>query len=384
VNFGINGWFAGVVLALCALGCVASWTGTASAHQMDLSNARITLGDDRSVAVEVLMKGTYADRLAGTKIFDEKSGLVSPSALAASASPISNYVATHAIVLGKDGAHCRPGPAGVGPDLDSVVVRIVWSCAEVADPLVYRSTVLTDIEPQARQVVLIGSGATATQTLLDPAQTEVSLSGGSGTGLLQVIERYVGAGIQHIFIGYDHIAFLIAIMLWARRLLPVVKIVTAFTIAHSITLSLAALEIVRIPSSVVEPAIAASIIYVAVENFLSRDIERRWRDTFAFGFVHGFGFASALQDFGLPKGALLPALASFNIGVEIGQIGIVSIVLPLLLLLDRVLKPRDAAYPVRATSTVYVLSGVICVLGGYWFLVRTILPAPTWAGILGG
>ncbi len=383
MNFGIKGWFFGLVLALCALGCVASWTGTASAHQMDLSNARITLGDDRSVAVEVLMKGTYADRLAGTKIFDDKTGLVSPAALAASAAPISNYVATHAIVLGKDGAHCRPGPAGVEPDLDSVAVRIVWSCAGIADPLVYRSTVLTDIEPQARQVVLIGSGATATQTLLDSAQTEVSLSG-SGTGLLQVIERYVAAGIQHIFIGYDHIAFLIAIMLWARRLMPIVKIVTAFTIAHSITLSLAALEIVRTPSSVFEPAIAASIIYVAVENFLSRDIERRWRDTFCFGFVHGFGFASALQDFGLPKGALLPALASFNIGVEIGQIGIVSIVLPLLLLLDRVRKPREAAHPVRATSTVYALSGVICVLGGYWFLVRTILPAPSWASILGG
>jgi hydrogenase/urease accessory protein HupE len=383
VDLGIKGWFAGLVLVLCALGCAASWPLTASAHQMDLSNARLTLGDDRSVDVEVLMKGTYADRLAGTKVFDEKTGLVDPGAVAASASPISNYVATHAIVVGKDGAHCRPGPADVEADLDSVAVRIVWSCAEVADPLVYRSTVLTDIEPQARQVVLIGSGATATQTLLDSAQTEVSLSG-SGTGLLQVIERYVAAGIQHIFIGYDHIAFLIAIMLWARRLLPIVKIVTAFTIAHSITLSLAALEIVRIPSSVVEPAIAASIVYVAVENFLSRDIERRWRDTFAFGFVHGFGFASALQDFGLPKGALLPALASFNIGVEIGQIGIVSIVLPLLLLLDRVLKPREAAYPVRAASTVYALSGVICVLGGYWFLVRTILPAPTWASILGG
>jgi len=97
------------------------------------------------------------------------------------------------------------------------------------------------------------------------------------------MQRYLTAGIEHIFLGYDHIAFLIAIVLWARRLLPVIKIVTAFTLAHSITLSLAALRIVVIPSTIVEPAIAASIVFVAVENFFSRNIEARWKVTFVYG-----------------------------------------------------------------------------------------------------
>jgi hydrogenase/urease accessory protein HupE len=92
-------------------------------------------------------------------------------------------------------------------------------------------------------------------------------------------------------LGYDHIAFLIAILLWASRLWPVVKAVTAFTLAHSITLSLAALDVLRIPSAIIEPAIAASIVYVAVENFTTRDADKRWRETFLFGLLHGFGFA---------------------------------------------------------------------------------------------
>ena len=135
--------------------------------------------------------------------------------------------------------------------------------------------------------------------------------------------------------GYDHLCFLIAVILWATRVWPVVKIVTAFTISHSITLSLAALQLVNLPSRWVEIAIALSIIYVAVENFFTRKVDGRWRDTFFFGFVHGFGFASGLIELGVPQRAIVPALASFNIGVEVGQIGVVLVVVPLLLLIDR-------------------------------------------------
>ena len=183
------------------------------------------------------------------------------------------------------------------------------------------------------------------------------------------MQRYLVTGIEHIFLGYDHIAFLVAIVLWARRLVPVIKIVTAFTIAHSITLSLAALQIVVIPSIIVEPAIAASIMFVAMENFFSRNIDRRWRVTFAFGLIHGFGFAGALQEFGLPANAVVTALAAFNIGVEIGQVAIVSIVVPALIALDRLLA-TDRAKPVSATSLVYGLSALITLLGGYWLVTR--------------
>jgi hydrogenase/urease accessory protein HupE len=347
------------------------------AHQINLTSARIMIGPGRLVTVEIAMKGSDADRAAGTAVFDPTADLVRPAALAAAAVPILAYLRAHTAVVGGDGSLCRLDTGSVAADGDGVVARIAWSCAAVADPLRYRSTVLTDVSPDARQVVLIGAGAEAAQDLLDASRTETELTGAAPPSLAQVVARYVAAGIEHIFLGYDHIAFLVAVVLWARRLWPVVKIVTAFTIAHSITLSLAALDLLRIPSAVVEPAIAASIVYVAAENFLSRDIGNRWRVTFCFGLIHGFGFAGALQAFGLPQGALVPALAAFNIGVEIGQIAIVSVVVPLLLVLDRLLAPARSspALPSRSNVAVYGISAVIVGLGGYWFLARTVLPA---------
>ena len=357
-------------LAIAMALAMGGFAGKAAAHQINLSNARVELSPDRIASLEIALKGSDVDRVAGTHVFDDKSGLVDPARLAAAAAPIARYLTAHAVVEGADGRPCKAGPVALAPDQDGVVARFTWSCGDVAGDLVYRSTVLIDIDPAAKQVVLIGGGPEAAQALLDASETEVRLTAPPPT-LAQVIARYVAAGIEHIFLGYDHIAFLIAIVLWARRLWPVVKVVTAFTIAHSITLSLAALGIVVIPSAIVEPAIAASIVYVAVENFFSRNIDRRWRDTFAFGLIHGFGFASALQEFGLPRGAVVPALGAFNIGVEFGQIAIVSLIVPALIALDRVLAAsRDAA---RTASLVYTLSGIIALLGCYWILERTIL-----------
>jgi hypothetical protein len=167
------------------------------------------------------------------------------------------------------------------------------------------------------------------------------------------------------------VAFLIAVVLWARRLGPVIKIVTAFTIAHSITLSLAALNIVVIPNAIVEPAIAASIVFVALENFLSRDIDRRWRVTFVFGLIHGFGFAGALHEVGLPPNAVAAALAAFNLGVEIGQVTIVAIVVPTLIALDRI-TASDRTKPARAAALVYTVSAAITLLGSYWLVTRVL------------
>ena len=349
----------------------------AQAHQMNLTNARIAIGANRRVEVEIAMKGSDVDRVAGTGVYDNGTGRVRPAALAASAAPILAYIRAHTAVFGGDGAVCMAGAGAVAPDGDGVAVRIPWSCAGVADPLRYRSTVLIDVSPAAKQVVLIGAGASAAQDLLDASRTETALTGAPPPSLMRVVARFIEAGIEHIFLGYDHIAFLISVVLWSRRLWPVVKIVTAFTLAHSITLSLAALDVVHIPSSIIEPAIAGSIVYVAAENFLSRDVGKRWRITFCFGLIHGFGFASALQELGLPRSALVPALASFNIGVEIGQIAIVSVVMPLLWALDRLPAPgpRAGTVPVRSGFVVYPISAVIVVLGSYWFLVRTVLSA---------
>ncbi len=126
-----------------------------------------------------------------------------------------------------------------------------------------------------------------------------------------------------------------ALILWGRSLCALVKVVTAFTLVHSLTLCLAVLDIVRLPSSVVEPLIAATLVFVAAENFFVHDISKRWRATFVLGLVHGFGFAGALREYGIPTDAVAPALAAFNIGVEIGQVAIVCLIFPLPLLSDR-------------------------------------------------
>ncbi len=344
--------------------------GSARAHQVNLSTARVMLNADRTVSVEVGLKGSDADRLAGTNIFDAQRDQVGPAEVAASAAPIIAYISAHVAVTSADGKACASAAAVLVPDGDGVLFRQHFDCRDAGDDIVYRSTVLTDTDPAARQVVLIGQGDSAPQALLDAVNSTVTLSA-PPPSRLQTFERYLVTGIEHIFLGYDHIAFLIAIVLWARRLFPVIKIVTAFTIAHSITLSLAALGIVVIPSAIVEPAIAASIVFVALENFVSDDIERRWRVTFAFGLIHGFGFAGALKEVGLPPNAVAIALASFNIGVEIGQIAIVSIVIPLLIGLDRLLAGARGK-PARAARLVYALSAVIAALGSYWLVTRVI------------
>ena len=349
--------------------CIAIWmSGAAQAHQVNLSTARVELRPDRSVAVQVALKGSDVDRLAGTQIYDAQKDLADPAKVGASAGPIAAYVSAHVSVAGTDGKDCARGASEVMPDGDGVIVRIAFSCQDVPGDLVYRSTVLTASDKSARQVVLIGAGENAPQALLDDTHSTLTISA-PAPSVWSTMQRYLITGIEHIFLGYDHIAFLVAIVLWARRLVPVIKVVTAFTIAHSITLSLAALQIVVIPSAIVEPAIAASIIFVAVENFFSRNVDGRWKVTFAFGLIHGFGFAGALQEMGLPANAVVPALAAFNIGVEIGQVAIVSIVVPALILLDR-LFAADRTKPVRAAALVYTLSAVITVLGSYWLVTR--------------
>ncbi|MGY8706022.1 HupE/UreJ family protein [Bradyrhizobium sp. 18BD] len=357
------------LLRLLLLGVILLGLGASvRAHQVNLSTARVALAADRTVAVEVALKGSDVDRLVGTKIYDATADAVDPAAVDAAAALILAYFKMHLAVASADGSGCAAGTAVIIADGDGVIYRNSFACTAVRGDIIYRSTVLTEKDPTARQVVLVAQHKSEAQALLDAGNIAVTLSA-SAPPLWSTMQRYLLTGIEHIFLGYDHIAFLIAVVLWARRLIPVIKIVTAFTVAHSITLSLSALNVVVIPSRIVEPAIAASIVFVAVENFFSRDIDRRWRVTFLFGLIHGFGFAGALREVGLPTDAIVPALAAFNVGVEIGQVAIVAIVLPVLSLFDRLIA-ADPAKPVRAARLVYAVSAAITLLGGYWLFMR--------------
>jgi hydrogenase/urease accessory protein HupE len=215
-------------------------------------------------------------------------------------------------------------------------------------------------ESQLTEAQRMGREPAPGQVMIYPGDAPIDLS----KPLLspwELAPKFFAAGVEHIMTGYDHLCFLLAVVLWASRAWPVVKIVTAFTVSHSITLSLAALQVVNIPSAWTETAIALSIIYVALENFFTRKVDGRWRDTFLFGFVHGFGFASGLIEMGVPQRAIVPALASFNIGVEVGQIGVVLVVIPLLLLVDRIFFDG-----VRNARFVRACSAVIALFGAYW------------------
>ncbi|MFC5604816.1 HupE/UreJ family protein [Sporosarcina koreensis] len=167
-------------------------------------------------------------------------------------------------------------------------------------------------------------------------------------------------GMIHILEGYDHLLFLIALLLRKQTLKQYIGIVTAFTIAHSITLSLSVLDIVNLPSLFVESVIALSIIYVALENIFRKKIQYRWGLTFAFGLIHGLGFADLLKEMALPKSQLAVALVSFNIGIEVIQVGIVLLCLPILFYLHKMN---------NSLKVIQIISGFIVISGAY-FLVQ--------------
>ncbi len=183
------------------------------------------------------------------------------------------------------------------------------------------------------------------------------------------IGQFLVLGIEHILTGYDHIAFLLALIVIGLSIKDVLKIITAFTIAHSITLLLAALEIVRLNSRFVESVIAFSICYVALENLFKKKVNYRWLIAFGFGLVHGFGFASALQELIVGKSNLLVSVVSFNLGVETGQLMIFFVMLPIL----HVLKKQFEARIITAVTSIAVF-----LIGFAWLIERVFTVQLLW------
>jgi hydrogenase/urease accessory protein HupE len=214
------------------------------------------------------------------------------------------------------------------------------------------------------------------QAILDASHQDASYYSGTSQGRWAVIKTFVVSGIEHILIGPDHILFLIGLLLLGGTLSRLALIVTAFTIGHSITLSLAALDIVSPPARFIEPLIALTIVVVGADNLLvlrarqhasaaavegSADL-RPWL-AIAFGLIHGFGFAYVLKEFGLPQAALGWSLFAFNLGVEIGQLLIVAVVAGALFLVRR--QSDKAARQIAVIGSIAVIAA-----GTYWFVQR--------------
>lgn len=230
------------------------------------------------------------------------------------------------------------------------VLRLAAACGSTSDVLRVNYRLFFDLDPQHRGLLRLESGG-QTRTAIFSNTLPVQQFIGSETGGMRQFLDYTAHGVWHIWLGFDHLLFLLSLLLpavlirvdraWvgAERFgdafRDVVKVVTAFTLAHSITLSLAALDVVQLPSRWVESAIAASVILAALNNLFVVAGGSRWLFAFAFGLIHGFGFASVLADLGLPHDALLLALVAFNVGVEVGQLAVVAAFLPLAWLLRR-------------------------------------------------
>ena len=337
-------------------------------------------------------------------------------------------LARDGLALSADGAPCMPDPVSLpatpatAPALAAhsdgryAVVRLAWHCAAPVNRLDAEYKLFAQTDPThrgivrfardgepLRLVVLSPGGGRVRLHLAElvvppvaadlmspvPASSAASRAPAAATarvaeddsGGLAAFGGFVREGIHHILIGYDHILFLLSLLLpavWLRRregdrtrwvpaadwrqvLVSVLKVVTAFTVAHSITLALSVFDIVNPPSRWVESIIAASVVLAALNNVWPVISEARWKLTFVFGLVHGFGFASALKDAGLAHGDLVAPLVGFNVGVEIGQLCIVALVLPL-------------AWALRGTRTYRgaFAGGSLAIAGvaGLWFVQR--------------
>jgi hydrogenase/urease accessory protein HupE len=358
--------FAASLVALLGL-LAAAAPYDVHAHQTKLSSSRLAL-EGQEVRAELELNGidlNVAAQLALTDAADQ----VLPDRLEAQKDRVFGYVLERATLSVAGGAACEARPESIAAKGDHVVLTLKYRCPAADRPLSYRVVLFHEVDPAARHMVSV-QARKSWIGLLGTGNPVLQI-GGEPAGLGETVWRYFVSGVEHIAIGYDHIAFLLAVIVLARRFWPLFAVVTAFTVAHSITLSLAVLEVVTLPSRLVEAAIAGSIVYVAAENFFVSDIRRRWWITFAFGLVHGFGFASVLREYGIPRDAVVPALAAFNVGVEIGQLLIVGAATLLwkagfALGRARGLQPTE---PLQRKVGLG-LSGAVLVLGLYWLVER--------------
>lgn len=291
--------------------------------------------------------------------------------------------------LQSGGAACEPPapPTGGAPALQLdrhsdgtyAVLRQMFRCPLTIRRVDVEYRLFASSDPSHRGIVRVSGGGLERSAVMGPDMPLRQFDLGEAS-VGATLRDFVREGIRHIWLGFDHVLFLLALLLpsvLVRRSpdaldtaestfrpasMDVIRIVTAFTVAHSITLTLAVLDLVALPSRLVESAIALTVILAAANNIRPVMRERRWLAAFGFGLFHGFGFAGALRDLGLPSGALAVSLFGFNLGVEIGQLVIVCVFFPV-------------AYAWRGTrwyrlGMVRVGSGAIAVLAGIWLVER--------------
>jgi len=344
----------------------------AFAHNPDTSYAQVKLTES-----QVVVRLTYdlftLEKI--TQVDADGDGRITREELRHATPAIEQFLRAH-VQLELNGTKVdlgRLGEPGWPPDKGDVIEAADW---HTADGLIHFPFIKDVIEtPQTAALAFdffndLGSQHTVLGTFASQGQPlEVSFTQSEpdylfDTGFLPSLGsrllRFLELGVKHIFLGYDHLCFLLALIV-VSRFRELLKIVTAFTVAHTLTLILTATQIITLPMRLVEAGIALTIIYVALENLWIKSTNKRWRLAFFFGLVHGFGFANLLQQLGLPPAGLIRPLVSFNVGVELAQLGIVLALLPFSVWL------AQWQYGARVKNAV---SLAIFLLGLGWFSIR--------------
>lgn len=342
-------------LRIALLAGVLLGSGTAGAHQQGVSYSDVEVGEGRVRYDLVLSTHDLTADVDGDGVLTNEEVV--------SAYPQLRRVLERAVMIEAGGRACPLvlQDFSIEPR-ELVLFRLRGPCPD-ATPVrvVVRLLMLSAVD--GYNLAKIRAAGVFTEHIFTRAVSEATVGreGSSAEGLGSTFRRFFLLGIEHIATGYDHILFLVALLLVGGGLRSLVAIVTAFTVAHSVTLSLAVLDIVQLPPRLVESAIALSIAWVAVENILIDQSRGRWRITFAFGLMHGFGFASILRGLNLPREGLITSLLAFNLGVEAGQLVVVLLSWPLVILAQRSRHRR---------VLIGLFSGAILVLALWWFIER--------------
>ncbi len=372
-NFGSR-LIARIFAAACAFVAIA-----AQAHKP--SDSYLTVSNDGSQAVAIRWDIALRDLEIPLHLDANHDGEITWGEVKQRKDAIVDYARQHLRVRSENVECDMTTPVQLLIDAHTdgnyAVLKFAADCAKVPTTLDIEYHLFFDVDPSHRGLIRIDTNAAQQTAVFSPEnfrQTFVL----AATSRWRTVTQFLVNGVEHIWVGYDHILFLVSLLLPAvlfrsnRKWIPVERlrtalidvlaVVTAFTVSHSITLTLAALGLIGLPSRIVESGIALSVLLAALNNVFPVVSRRVWLLAFAFGFVHGLGFASVLADLGLPRDALALALASFNIGVEIGQLSIVLVLVPIIYMLRK----RRFYVPV-------VLVGASCVIAAVasaWLISR--------------
>jgi hydrogenase/urease accessory protein HupE len=355
---------AAIFAAVCAALILLLAPSRAWAHPVPFSYLDVRVELDRidaSVIVHIFDAGHDLN-------LDEPERLLDAGYLASRARDIVALLAPR-LLLRVDGHAASPewsAAIEALPDRQSIRLHVRYALRSRPGQVSVTAR-LFPYDPEHRTFVNIYEGDHLTQAILEPAHPDFEYFAGTRQGVVAVIKKFLVAGIHHILIGPDHLLFLVGLLLLGGSIGRLASIVTAFTIAHSVTLTLAALNLFSPPARLIEPAIALSIVCVGADNLLvsrqpgSRDL--RAAMAFAFGFIHGFGFASVLREMDLPGRALGWSLFSFNAGVEIGQL---LVVIPVATALSLLWARSETA----GRRLAWAGSVVVVAAGLFWFAQR--------------